>query len=71
MSVICDGDGCLPHSIATAALCRVRGALPSWLVGVQLDPFRAHAWVEVDGTAIGEDDDMARWTRLIVVHPSS
>jgi hypothetical protein len=55
-SVYCSGPvGCLPRSIATVLLCRLRGAWPTWQVGARLyPPFGAHAWVEVDGVAVDE-----------------
>ncbi|MDF5752458.1 lasso peptide biosynthesis B2 protein [Spongiactinospora sp. TRM90649] len=39
---------------APALLCRLHGAWPTWCTGVRTDPFRAHAWVQVDGRPIGE-----------------
>ncbi|AEV81901.1 hypothetical protein ACWT_0887 [Actinoplanes sp. SE50] len=55
-SAFCAGPvGCLPRSIATALLCRQRGAWPDWVAGVRRHPpFGAHAWVEVDGVAVDE-----------------
>ncbi|MFI6040786.1 lasso peptide biosynthesis B2 protein [Nocardia sp. NPDC051321] len=57
VSLACAGrEGCLPRSLATTLLCRTQGTWPTWCVGVrQLPPFCAHAWVEADGTMIGED----------------
>ncbi|GAA2066017.1 hypothetical protein GCM10009801_11960 [Streptomyces albiaxialis] len=49
-------EGCLPRSLATALLCRVRGQWPVWCVGARrLPPFGAHAWVEAEGVPVGED----------------
>ncbi|MBB1252706.1 lasso peptide biosynthesis B2 protein [Streptomyces alkaliterrae] len=53
-SLHCAGEGCLPRSIATALLCRVRGRWPTWCVGARLEPFLAHAWVEAEGRPVGE-----------------
>jgi hypothetical protein len=50
----CAGEGCLQRSVATVLLCRLRGVWPTWCAGVRTDPFRAHAWVEVDGVPVGE-----------------
>ncbi|MBV9380775.1 MAG: lasso peptide biosynthesis B2 protein [Streptosporangiaceae bacterium] len=48
-------EGCLLRSLATAVLCRIWGAWPTWRTGVRrLPPFDAHAWVEVGGNMIGE-----------------
>ncbi|WP_329787356.1 lasso peptide biosynthesis B2 protein [Lentzea sp. DG1S-22] len=68
-SVMVAGDGCLPRSIAVALLCRLRGRWPTWHVGAQIHPFRAHAWVEAEGRAVGETGDMSRWKSLITVGP--
>lgn len=48
-------EGCLPRSLATVLLCRLRGQWPTWCVGARrLPPFGAHAWVEVDGVPVDE-----------------
>jgi hypothetical protein len=49
-------EGCVPRSLATVLLCRLRGQWPTWCVGARrLPPFAAHAWVEADGVMVGED----------------
>jgi hypothetical protein len=49
-------EGCVPRSLATVLLCRLRGSWPTWCVGVRrLPPFAAHAWVEADGLMVDED----------------
>ncbi|XVS62685.1 lasso peptide biosynthesis B2 protein [Actinosynnema sp. CA-299493] len=68
-SVMVAGDGCLPRSIAVALLCRLRGGWPTWRAGTRLHPFRAHAWVEVDGVPIGEPSDMGLWAPMITIAP--
>ncbi|WP_460395684.1 lasso peptide biosynthesis B2 protein [Actinophytocola sediminis] len=65
-SVRCTGQWCLQRSIATALLCRLRGSWPTWRTGVRTHPFEAHAWVEVDGVAIGEDPENIRWYRVMM-----
>ena len=57
VSLVCAApEGCLPRSLATVLLCRLRGEWPAWCVGVRrLPPFGAHAWVEADGIPVGED----------------
>jgi hypothetical protein len=48
-------EGCLPRSLATVLLCRLRGQWPTWCVGARrLPPFGAHAWVEADGVPVDE-----------------
>jgi hypothetical protein len=49
-------EGCVPRSLATVLLCRLRGRWPTWCLGARrVPPFGAHAWVEAEGTAVGED----------------
>lgn len=57
VSLACAGrEGCLPRSLATILLCRLRGQWPTWCVGARrMSPFGAHAWVEADGVPVGED----------------
>ena len=72
VSVRCAGQGCLRRSLAVVLLCRLSGAWPDWCTGVRVEPFRAHAWVEAQGAAIGELDDM-RWyhkTMWVPARPS-
>ncbi|MDQ4031589.1 MAG: lasso peptide biosynthesis B2 protein [Actinomycetota bacterium] len=58
VSMRCTGRWCLQRSIATALLCRMHGCWPEWRTGVRTQPFQAHAWVAVDGKAVGESDDI-------------
>jgi hypothetical protein len=61
------GRGCLPRSLATALLCRMSGAWPTWCTGVRTDPFRAHAWVEAEGAPIGEPEEVSLYHKVITV----
>ncbi len=70
VSARCAGEGCLQRSVATALLCRIRGVWPDWCTGVRTGPFRAHAWVEVDGQPVGEPHRAGYYHRLMIV-PSS
>jgi hypothetical protein len=56
VSLACAGrEGCLPRSLATVLLCRLRGQWPTWCVGARrLPPFAAHAWVEAEGLPVDE-----------------
>jgi hypothetical protein len=45
---------CLQRSSALTCLLRSYGISASMLFGAQIMPFRAHAWVEVDGQLINE-----------------
>lgn len=49
-------EGCVPRSLATVLLCRMRGCWPTWCVGARrVPPFGAHAWAQAEGVAVGED----------------
>jgi hypothetical protein len=56
VSLVCGArEGCLPRSLATILLCRLRGRWPTWCVGARrVPPFGAHAWVEADGVPVDE-----------------
>lgn len=54
VSVRCSGRYCLDRSIAIALVCRMDGTWPQWYSGIATEPFRAHAWVSVDGVPVGE-----------------
>jgi hypothetical protein len=69
VSTLCAGEGCLQRSLATALLCRLHGTWPTWCTGVRTEPFTAHAWVEVDGTPIGEPTGPGYYTPIITVPP--
>jgi hypothetical protein len=45
---------CLQRSFVTTYLLRRRGVAAQMVLGAQKLPFKAHAWVEVDGRAINE-----------------
>jgi len=71
VSLVCRGSrGCVPRSVATALLCRMSGAWPTWCVGVRtVAPFAAHAWVEADGLMVGEDEPAGCFRALLTVEP--
>lgn len=55
VSVRCRGSqGCVLRSVATVLYCGLRRRSLTWCTGFALEPFRAHAWVEVSGAPIGE-----------------
>jgi hypothetical protein len=71
VSARCAGRGCLQRSVATAVLCRMHGGWPDWCTGIRTQPFRAHAWVEVDARAVGEPGDVTLFqTVMSVRHPA-
>jgi hypothetical protein len=45
---------CLQRSAATACLLRKYGASAHLVIGAQQMPFKAHAWVEVDGKVVND-----------------
>ena len=51
---------CLERSAACADLLRQRGFDAELVLGVQVLPFIAHAWVEVDGQVINDNPELVR-----------
>jgi hypothetical protein len=47
---------CLPRSLALFRFLRRRGYPSRHFIGVDTDPFAAHAWVELDGDVISDAD---------------
>jgi hypothetical protein len=45
---------CLQRSAATACLLRQDGVSAQMVIGAQQLPFKAHAWVEVDGRVVND-----------------
>jgi len=45
---------CLQRSAATACLLKQYGVLAQMVIGAQHMPFKAHAWVEVDGRVVND-----------------
>jgi hypothetical protein len=45
---------CLQRSAATACLLKQLGAPAQMVIGAKQMPFRAHAWVEVDGRVVND-----------------
>lgn len=58
---------CLQRSFVTTYLLRKRGIPAQMVLGAQKLPFKAHAWVEVEGRAINERSNVqatfAIWDR--------
>lgn len=67
VSTRCAGLGCLQRSVATVLLCRARGQWADWCTGFRVQPFAAHAWVEVDGQPVGEPYDMSMFRTVLAV----
>jgi hypothetical protein len=49
---------CLQRSFVTTYLLRKHGVAAQMVLGAQKLPFKAHAWVEVDGRAVNERSDV-------------
>ena len=45
---------CLQRSAVTACLLKQYGVLAQMVIGAQQMPFKAHAWVEVDGRVVND-----------------
>jgi hypothetical protein len=45
---------CLQRSAATACLLKEHGVKAQMIIGAQQMPFKAHAWVEVDGRVVND-----------------
>jgi|SRR5712671_4141134 len=45
---------CLQRSAATACLLKRCGVVAQMMIGAQQMPFKAHAWVEVDGRVVND-----------------
>lgn len=69
VSARCAGLGCLLRSVATYIDCRMQGTTPDWCTGFRVEPFAAHAWVEVDGYAAGEPGALSSFTTVLAVRP--
>lgn len=69
-SVQCNGEGCLPRSLATTLLCRLRGAWPTWSTGVRSQPFGAHAWVQAEDRPVDEPYPDDYYRPMLLVPPT-
>ena len=56
---------CLQRSAATVLLLRSCGTAAELVIGVQRWPLRAHAWVEVGGTAVNDRAHVAKTFAVI------
>ncbi|WP_287004150.1 lasso peptide biosynthesis B2 protein [Sphingobium sp.] len=53
-------DQCLPRSIAFKRMCMASGLRVSLVIGVTLDPFSAHAWVQSGGRVLNDTLERVR-----------
>jgi transglutaminase-like putative cysteine protease len=57
-------DDCLPRSFALAFFLRSAGLPAQHRIGVGRYPFRAHAWVQIEGRPVGEPCDVSAFVAL-------
>ncbi|MGH3978675.1 MAG: lasso peptide biosynthesis B2 protein [Pseudonocardiaceae bacterium] len=62
---------CLEESIAAMLVLAATGQSAIWCHGVATDPIRLHAWLTVNGVAVGEPASIARYTPLLQVPDAS
>lgn len=53
-------DQCLSTALSLASWLIALGVRHDLILGVKLNPFQAHSWVEVDGMVIADDPDQVR-----------
>lgn len=59
---------CLARAVAVHAACCAEGIRPRVVLGVRMDPFRAHAWVQLeDRVVVGEFEQVRLFTRIAVL----
>lgn len=58
-------DRCIKRSIASFVMLWLQGRKASWCTGYALAPFRAHAWIEVGGVPVNENDEVKSYERVI------
>ena len=56
---------CLEQSLSLYLLLRARGVAAELRIGVQVYPFYAHAWVELDGEPVNEDREIVAKFRTL------
>lgn len=56
---------CLQRSAAAACLLKAYGVDAQMIVGVQQIPFKAHAWIEVDGHVVNDKSYMTELYRVL------
>jgi len=58
--------GCIELSLAMALFCLLHRRTATWCVGVRMGPFESHAWVEVNGEPVCEDNDVSAIFRKVI-----
>ncbi|NGP57966.1 lasso peptide biosynthesis B2 protein [Paenibacillus thiaminolyticus] len=60
-------EGCLRRSLAVVVATWLKRRSVSWCTGYALEPFRAHAWVELNSIPVGEPDEISLYSKVISV----
>lgn len=60
-------DRCLNDSLALVAFLAREGIASRWVIGVRVQPFGAHAWVQVDGLVLNDLHENVRHYEPILV----
>jgi hypothetical protein len=61
-------DECLPRAIAARRMCDRRNLAATLVLGVRLDPFSAHSWVQAgDAVIVGDLEQVRLFTPILVL----
>ncbi|MBC2149769.1 lasso peptide biosynthesis B2 protein [Listeria booriae] len=60
-------EGCLRRSLAVVLMIWLQRRSVSWCTGYAQEPFRAHAWVEINGHPVGEPEEVHIYSKAICV----
>lgn len=58
-------DRCLKRSLATFIMLWLQGKRCSWCTGYAMDPFRAHAWIEISRIPVNELGEVKEYIKVI------
>ena len=58
-------DGCVKRSLGVIMFLLLLNKRASWCTGFAMDPFRSHAWVEVNGNPIKELEEVSSYERVV------
>lgn len=58
-------NGCIKRSLGTYVLLWLQGKHCTWCTGYIMEPFRSHAWIEIDKHPIGEPPEVSYYTKVI------
>ena len=63
----CSQEGCIRRSLAVIIALCLKRCSASWCTGFAQEPFRAHAWIEVNNIAVGEPEEIVLYSKMINV----